>query len=285
MKNKQSFGVEVIYKGSSKEVQNDFKGKKNLPIRRNNTSILEQLERLLPNQDKTNPIKRFPKEVFIPAINKNKRVAPNETVNIKPYSFDFRQSKQSTATTNLPRVQLTKTITSNELIPPLIGPLLIPTILNSARPKSNQCMNLEMTFKSKSSSTISPKIDLIKGTKSSPLTIRTSENSVRLKPIQRTVYSSQGGTIKILLPRNFVAAETRPNTNEEDLVKINPSSIKKINKVFGSSSFLDKIIEASKCNSGRNETKKVRDKEKEEERMKMCDVTFGRNDFKQRLEI
>jgi len=278
MKSKQSFGVEAIYKGNPKEVQNDFKGKKNFPIKRSNTSISEHLERLIPNQDKTNPIKRFPKEVFIPAINKNKRVAPNETANVKPYSFDFRQSKQSTATSNLPRLQIMKTITSNELVPPLIGPLLIPTILNSARPKSNQCMNLEMTFKSKLSSIISPKIDLIKGTKPSPLTTRTNGNSIRLKPIQRTVYSSQGGTMKILLPRNFVATETRPSTNEEDLVKVNPSSIKKINKGFGSSSFLDKVIEASRCNSGRNETR-------EEERMKMCDVTFGRNDFKQRLEI
>ena len=43
---------------------------------------------------------------------------------------------------------------------------------------------------------------------------------IRLKPIKRTVHSSQGGTIKILLPKDFIAAKTRPSSKDDEITKI-----------------------------------------------------------------
>lgn len=269
MKSKSSYGYKANSRECSKELESIFNGRKSLPIKRNNTALIGQLERVLPNQGKIVPLKRFPKEVFMPPINKNKRV----TANVRPHPFDFKQSKQSTpiakSIISSPHVQFIRTITSNELVPSLIGPLLSPTSLNSVGVKSNQCMNLEMTFKSKPLSIISPKIDLIKVVKSSQSSTSANVNSIRLKPIQRTIHSSQGGTIKILLPRNFIAAETRPSTKEEDLVKIN--SVKNTNKVSGTNSFLDKVVEPTKYDT------RVREE--------ICDVTFGRDEFKKGIEL
>ena len=43
---------------------------------------------------------------------------------------------------------------------------------------------------------------------------------IRLKPIKRTVHSSQGGTIKILLPQDFIAGKTRPSSKDDEITKI-----------------------------------------------------------------
>jgi len=42
---------------------------------------------------------------------------------------------------------------------------------------------------------------------------------VRLKPIQRNAYSSQGTTIKVLLPKEFVESKTRPSSKEDENLK------------------------------------------------------------------
>ncbi len=46
-----------------------------------------------------------------------------------------------------------------------------------------------------------------------------SHNMVRLKPIQRNAYSSQGTTIKVLLPKEFVESRTRPSSKEDESLK------------------------------------------------------------------
>lgn len=275
--------------------------KKNLSMKLSSPVILGHSEKGTANGNQVISTKRFPKEVFMPPISSHRRVATNETVSLRPFQVERKKPPQciSTAGTVLqsPRVQLMRTLTSHDLngkidMPPLISSILSPTSLSASRHKSIQGINLEMAFKSKPLSVLPPRIEieignLVKAKKSTPKNTGSNTNSIRLKPIQRTVHSSQGGTIKILLPRNFVTGDTRPNTKDDDLPKVivSPSSTKSFIPITEGSSFLDKVIELSRLDSRRNAEVSIRKCNKDKEGEELCNVTFGRSEFQKGIEI
>lgn len=305
MKHRQASNSVVHLSEAPQELQLKIVHRKNFSMKLSNLPILGQSEKTVPSHNQVLPSKRFPKEVFMPPISTHRKVATNETVSLRPLGGEQRARKKplviSTADVlHSPRVQLMKTLTSHDLggrldLPPLASSIFSPVSLCaprlSARHKSNQGINLEMAFKSKLAGVITPRVEvdmegLLRAKKSTPTSVKSNTGGVRLRPIQRTVHSSQGGTIKILLPRNFVTGDTRPNTKEEDASKISPNaSSAKSHVPAGVSSFLNKVIESSRLDSRRNAEVGIRKCKNGEVTEDLCNVTFGRSEFQKGIEI
>lgn len=250
----------------------------------------------------------------MPPINIRKKQAKDDIIALRPFPSESKLKRtpvHSISTADAifcsPRMQLMKTLTTNEVterlaLPPLPSCLLSPINLSPERfssgPKSNQTMNLEMSFKSKMVKVPPPRVainisDLQGVGKESTQVVSEAKinpkNTIKLKPIQRTVHSSQGGTIKILLPRNFVTGETRPNSIEDNMPKtISSASSSKSHAInSGNNPFLNKVLEMSKKKSTARNNPIINQRtcNREEHIEELCNITFGKDEYQNSIEI
>lgn len=279
MRLKHGYKLTVPPDNATQELQSSLKYNDNQSIRPDNTHILEEVKgKLLKNNDATSP-KRFPKEVFKLPVSARRKMMASEVVSLAPGPFEWKQQKiipcSDTTVVQTARVQILRATTFKELEPLPIS-LTTSTTPSTTKYKSNQSINLGMAFNSKL--TKFPKKDLIK-----TMQPQIKKNMAKLKPIQRTVHTSQNGIIKILLPRNFIISETRPSTKEDKQNKIttSPSSVKSCVVNTGVSSFADNLIGINKCDARRNDKMSMRSSRKDEEEVELCDVTFGMYKFQE----
>ncbi len=125
---------------------------------------------------------------------------------------------------------------------------------------------------------------------------------VRLKPIQRNAYSSQGNTIKVLLPKEFVNSRTRSSSKEEEGLKktarpvLSPlprlssksSQDEPLAKSEGTETNSSGLAESKARDTGlklinglveSNGHKLERETRQEENQEELCNVTFGEKQF------
>lgn len=215
-------------------------------------------------KNKSVPAKRFPKEIFKPAVNTRMKVLPDEKLNLKllPIHSKVRLETNSIHS-HSSRHELLNTL---ELKKKLMTPLNFDNkILHSARlplkHKSDQHTNLKRKVWN---ADYFSKERLTRANEKSVGTIKEK----RLRTVQRTVHSSKGGTIKILLPINFIKANTKEYNTSNKVFNI--SSTKSPYKLY---SFLNTVVKESKYKS------KVNEKDNKGSITELCNVTFGMKEF------
>jgi len=242
-------------------------------------------------KNKSVPVKRFPKEIFKPTINIRRRILANERLNLNTFSFNSKAPLEAASTHNhSSKFQPSETLELNKKIRAVFSSdyKFVHNTLHSTRlllgHKADQYVNLK-TLRIIINKTIGRYDEGM--LKKGPLVVclekerlrRNKEKSVgvsterKLKTVKRTVYSSQGGTIKILLPINFITDSTKESDVSKTVFDV--SSIKLPNKL---SPFLNKIVKESKYKSRRNV--EVNEKGNTESIVELCNVTFGMREFK-----
>eukprot|EP00826_Nyctotherus_ovalis_P021651 TRINITY_DN1702_c0_g1_i1.p1 TRINITY_DN1702_c0_g1~~TRINITY_DN1702_c0_g1_i1.p1 ORF type:complete len:289 (+),score=50.92 TRINITY_DN1702_c0_g1_i1:232-1098(+) len=288
MEIKQRIDSAVFFDKNSQEFRFIAEKSDNGSIKSNYSSLLVQSKKELDYYKQALQAKRFPKEVFMPPIRIRRRLSTN-TFQSQPLKL-IKQSSQQISTpglvSNFPRAQRIQTPTLPELtnkleLPPLPRPLLSPASFNSASSNLNQKLNLEMAFKTLSIG--APRVDLIRVyRKGIPMSFRENGETAHAKPAQRNIYSRQDGAAKTLISRNFTLTGIQTDPKQEPPKIFSGSSLpakhtaNTKNILFFKEAMKELRRDKRKNGVGARSCRKVE---------KLCDVTFGRNEFRKEIEI
>lgn len=290
MEIKQTVDSAALFKANYQEFRFIAEKNGNSSIESKSSSILVQSKKELADCKQALQAKRFPKEVFMPPINARRRLSTN-TFQSLPLKL-IKQSSQQISTPSLvsdfPRVQRMQTPTLPDLankleLPPLPRSLLSPASFNSARSNLNQKLNLEMAFKSKPLSIGAPRVDLVRVCRGSvALGLREKGETARTKLAQRDVHSSQGGAGKMLTSRNFTLAGVQTDPKQES-PKIFSASLLPPNRTANTKNilFFKEVMKELRRDRRRARVNVKKCRKVEE----LCDVTFGRSEFRKVIEI
>ena len=231
LRNSKKFhSISAAYKATVGQLSVRHNYKQNILSFNNSNSSAIKFSKELPKSTK-----RFPKAIFIPCFkesinsNSDKIISlktMNTTINKPMNNFEFIEKSSSNKELGFDFLkekseEKMKCLISNST---KLSPLRIG--INRKSSNNNQIANLELLSQlhtvhapiprsminisdihESSSSGIKNPLEQIKTNRQGKI--------IKFKPIQRTLHSSRGGIIKILLPKDFLIKKTMPSSKED----------------------------------------------------------------------